>query len=239
MCRAGLLAGLALCLTPLPLRGDAPADILAALDHLGTPGTVKARVEVVRVVVEKEKAKGGERRGEAVVEFGPSGLSIHLDPNHLPKPGTKAESKKREETITRLTIEEALKLLDPAARIRQLLGGAAVLSDRSEPFEGQTVRTVVLRPVPDLDEEERKHVKRYEEVVTIRLDADGVPMALDRTVDVKGSILIISITASHRESRRFARVAGGLVTTTATEEDNSSGFGWSGKTTTRWTVTPL
>jgi hypothetical protein len=93
--------------------------------------------------------------------------------------------------------------------------------------------------VPDLDEEERKHIKRYEEVVTIRLDADSVPMALDRTVDVKGSILIISITGSHRESRRFARVAGGLVTTTATEEDNSSGFGWSGKTTTRWTVTPL
>jgi hypothetical protein len=236
MCRAGLLAGLVLCLTPLPLPADALADIRSGLDRLGAPGPIKVRVEISRRAVEKEKPKGAERRGEAVVEYGPSGLSIHLDPDQLPKPGTKAERKKREGAAVRLSPEEALKLVDPAAGIRQLLDGATIVSDGREPFEGQTVRTVVLRPVPDLDEEDRKSIKRYEDVVTIRLDADGVAVALDRVAEGKISKLIISFTFSHRESRRYARVAGRLVTTTATEEDSSSGLGQSGGATTRWTV---
>lgn len=238
MRRAVLLAGL-LLLAPLPLLADALSDVRAGLDRLSVTAPLRARVEISRKETEKEKPKGPEKKGEAVVEHGPTGLSIHFDEAQLPKPGTKAERKKREETTVRLDSGEALKLVDPASGIRQLLDGATVVTDRSEPFEGRAVRTVVLRPVPDIDEEDRKSVKRYEDVVTLRLEADGVPFALERSLDIKVSKLLFSFTVSHRESRRLVRVANRLLTATATEESSGSGLGQSSGSTTRFTVTPL
>ena len=243
MRRAVLSAGFALALlsllAPLPLFADALAEVRAGLDRVAAPEPVKARVAISRTETEKERPKGPVRKGEAVVEFGPSGLSIHLGPEYLPRPGTKAERKTQEETTVRLDAGEALKLVDPATGLRQLLDGATLVADRSEPFEGKPHRTVVFNVVPDVDEEDRKALKRYEDVVTLRLDADGVPVALDRVLDMKFSKLLISFTVSQRESRRFARLGGRLVTTSATEESTGSGLGQSGGSKTRWTVTPL
>ncbi|MBI5439616.1 MAG: hypothetical protein HY900_00220, partial [Deltaproteobacteria bacterium] len=213
--------------------------IRASLDRLSLSAPVRVRVEVYRTESEKEKPKGPPKKGEAVVEHGPSGLSVHLDPEWLPKPGTTAERKKQEATTARLDPGDALKLVDPGTAIRELLDGATVVSDRTEPFEGHTVRTVVLHPVPDMDDEDRKSVKRYEDAVTLRLDADGVPITLTRTLDIKVSKMLISFTVSHRESRRFTRHGGRLVTVSATQESQGSGLGQSSGSTTRWTVTPL
>lgn len=244
MRRAVLSAGIALALlAPLalahrPARADALADLRAALDRAPAGETVRVRVAIARTESEKEKPKG-ERKGEAVVEHGPSGLSIHLDPAFLPKPGSKAERKAREEKTVRLEPGDALELVDPGAELRQLLDGATVVSDRPEAFEGRTARTIVFRVVPDLDDEARKAIKRYDDVVTLRLDADGLPFALERTLDLKAKKLLISFTVSMRESRRFTRVAGRLVTASAREESHSSGLGQESASTTRWTVTPL
>jgi hypothetical protein len=239
MRRAVLSAGLLLALLPFPLRADALADVRAGLDRLSPAAPVRARVEISRTETEKEKPKGAAKRGAAVVEHGPAGLSVHLEPEWLPKPGTRAERKKQEETTIRLDPGEALKLVDPGTEIRQLLDGATLVSDRPESFEGKSLRTVVFRVVPDVDEEDRKALKRYDDVVTLRLDADGLPFALERALDLKFSKMLVSFTVSQRESRRFARVAGRLVTTSATEANSSSGLGQSGGSTTRWTVTPL
>lgn len=244
MRRVDLSAGLVLALLPLlalsarTARADALADLRAALERVPAGIPVRARVAIARTDTEKEKPKG-ERKGEAVVEHGPSGLSIHLDPAFLPKPGSKAERKARDEKTIRLDPGEALKLVDPGTELRQMLDGATVVSDRPEAFEGRTVRTVVFRVAPDLDEEARKAIKRYDDVVTLRLDSDDLPFALDRTLDLKAKKLLISFTVSVRESRRFARVAGRLVTSSAREESHSSGLGQENASTTRWSVTPL
>ena len=239
MRRAVLLAGLLLALAPLPLRADALADVRAALDRLSPATPVRARVRISRTETEKEKPKGPEKKGEAVVEHGPAGLTIQLDPAWLPKGGTRAEQKQQEAATVRLTPQQALELVDPASEIRQLLDGATVVSDGNVPFDGKPVRTVVLRPVADVDEEDRKALKKYEDVVTLRLDAEGVPVALDRALDMKFSKLLISFTVSARESRRYTRVAGRLLTTSSTEESHGAGLGQSGGSTTRCTVTPL
>lgn len=247
MRRVDLSAGLPLALLPLlavlalssrPALCDALADLRAALDRAPAGTPVRARVAIARTETEKEKPKG-ERKGEAVVEHGPSGLSIHLDPAFLPRPGSKAERKARDEKTVRLEPGEALKLIDPGMELRQMLDGATLVSDRPEAFEGKTARTVVFRVVPDLDEEARKAIKRYDDVVTLRLDADDLPVALERTLDLKAKKLLISFTVSVRESRRFTRVAGRLVTSSAREESHSSGLGQESASTTRWTVTPL
>jgi hypothetical protein len=238
MRRAVLLTGL-LLLAPVPLRADALTDVRAGLDRVSSSASVRVRVEISRTETEKDKPKGPAKKGEAVVEHGPSGLSVHVEPEWLPKAGTRAERKKQEEATVRLDPGEALNLVDPGTEIRQFLDGATLVSDRTEPFEGRSVRIVVLHPVPDIDEEDRKSVKRYEDTVTLRLDADGVPITLARTLDIKVSKMLISFTVSHRESRRFTRHAGRLVTVSATEESQGSGLGQSGGSTTRWTVTPL
>jgi hypothetical protein len=237
MRRFVLLAGLLLA-TPL-LRADGLGDLRTGLDRLSASEPIRVRVAISRTEVEKEKPKGPERKGEAVVEHGPAGLSIHLDPASLPKPGSRVERKAQEKSTVRLDPGEALKLVDPAAELRSLLDGATLLSDRTEAFEGRSLRTLVFKPVVDMDEDDRKSVKRYEDLVTVRLDAEGVPVAFDRTVDMKISKLLLSFTVSHRESRRFSRHGGRLVTTTALSESRGSGLGQSSATTTRWAVTPL
>ena len=245
MRRVDAFSGFFLVLCPIlalparPALADALADVRSGLDRVAASDTVRARVTVSRLETEKDEPKGPTRRGEAVVEHGPSGLSIHLEPAFLPKPGTRAERKRHDETTVRLDPGDALELVDPATGIRQLLDGATLVSDRGEPFEGKVLRTVVFRALPDVDEKDRKALKRYDDVVTLRLDAEGVPVCLERSLDLKFSKLLISFTVSQRESRRFARVAGRLVTTSASEESAGSGLGQKGGSTTRWTVTPL
>lgn len=239
MSRVVLSVGLLLALLPFPLRADGLADVRVALDRLAPTETVRARVSVSRSETEKEKPKGPARKGEATVEHGPEGLSIHLGPSVLPKPGTKAERKRHEEATVHVDPGDALKLLDPAVELRQMLDGATLVADRVEPFEGKPSRTVVFRVVPDVDEEDRKALKRYDDVVTLRLDADGLPITLERTLDMKFSKLLISFTVSQRESRRFARVGDRLVTASASEESKGSGLGQSSGSSTRWTVTPI
>lgn len=238
MRRVVLFAGLALLALPRLLHADALSDVRAGLDRLSSSSPLRVRVEISRQEIEKEKPKGPLKKGEAIVEHGPDGLSLRLEPEWLPKPGTKAERKRQEETTARLDPGQALKLVDPAAEIRQLLDGATLVSDRNEAFEGKTLRTVVFRPVPDVDEEDRKSLKRYDDVVTLRLDADAVPVALDRTLEVKVSKMLISFTVTHRESARYSRAAGRLVATSSTAESNGAGLGQSGGDRTRWTVTP-
>jgi hypothetical protein len=242
MRRVVLCAGLALLVLLASSRlllADGLADVRAGLDRLSATAPVKARVETSRQETEKEKPKGPLKKGEAVVEHGPSGLSVHLAPEWLPKPGTKAERKKQEETTVRLDPGQALKLVDPAAEIRQLLDGATLVSDRNETFEGKMLGPSSSTPSPTSTREERKSLKRYEDVVTLRLDADSVPLALDRTLEIKVSKMLISFTVTHRESSRFVRAAGRLITATASEESNGSGLGQSGGAKSRWTVTPL
>lgn len=234
-----LLTPLLVSLLPASVRADALADVRATLDRLSSPAPVRARVRASRTEVEKEKPKGPEKKGEAIVELGPAGLTIRLEPEFLPKGATRADRKKEEDSTVRLAPRDALELLDPARELRQLLDGAVLVSDGNATYEGKPVRTIVFRPQPDVDEDDRKALKKYEDVVTLRLDAEGVPFALDRTVDLKFSKLLISFTVSARESRRFGRVEGRLLTTTATEESHGSGLGQSGGSTTRWTVSPL
>jgi hypothetical protein len=90
MRRAVLLTGL-LLLAPLSLRADALADVRAGLDRVSPAAAVRMRVEISRTETEKEKPKGPPKKGEAVVEHGPSGLTVHFEPDWLPRPGTKAE----------------------------------------------------------------------------------------------------------------------------------------------------
>jgi hypothetical protein len=80
MRRAVLASALLLSLLSASLHADALADVRAALDRLSTAVPVQARVRVARTETEKEKPKGPEKKGEAVVEHGPAGLTIRLEP---------------------------------------------------------------------------------------------------------------------------------------------------------------
>ena len=231
---AGHLALAALLALPAsPLRADVLGDVRAALGRLQPVATVKARVEIARTETEKEKPKR-EKHGRVVAEYGPEGLVLRVAPADLPQPRP-AGAKARDEAVA-LDAANALKLLDPAEDLRRLLDGATFVSDRSETFEGRSIRAVAFRPVADMDEEDRKAVKRYDDLVTLRLETDGTPVSLDRVLDVKVSKLLFSFTVSHRESRRFARHAGRLVTTSASEESSGSGLGQSSGSKTVYSV---
>jgi len=185
----------------------------------------------------RKKPKGGERRGRGTMEVGPAGVTLQFDPQSIPR-ARKAGAKKADDPVL-LDASAAIRLLDPADELRRLLEGATLVSDRAETFEGKPVRTVVFRPVPDLDDEDRKAVKKFEETVTLRLDGGGLPVSLDRSTELKISKLLISFSVTRKESKWFSLAPGRLVTARSVEESHGSGLGQDSASRMVTTVTVL
>ena len=71
------------------------------------------------------------------------------------------------------------------------------------------------------------------------IGADGVPLAFASSVSFKGSRMFISFEGGNTQELHFSRVGNRLVTTRATSEDRSSGFGASTQTKKTTTLTVL
>ena len=114
-----------------------------------------------------------------------------------------------------------------------------MLEDKSDTYKGKPARLLVIRIDLALDEEERKALKSSDATEKLWLDADGIPIAMDRTIDAKFSKFLIGFKVHEHETREFQRAAGRLVTTSSTKETSGSGFGHSEESHTIIAVTLL
>jgi hypothetical protein len=119
--------------------------------------------------------------------------------------------------------------LDASEVLLRELETAEFQAERSETYNGQAARCLVLRVQPRLSAQEKKYVKDLQATAQVWLGADGVPMGARREVKVKGrAFLVIGFEQNEKEEFRFARVGDRLVTTLHQQERSGSGGGESG-----------
>ncbi len=106
------------------------------------------------------------------------------------------------------------------------LSEATVLEDKVEPFEGAPTRVLLLQVKPSIPTRDRKYVKDVEATARIWLDPDGVPLAADRRVLLKGRIfLVITFEIEQKDAFRYTRSGDRLVVVRHESDSRSAGAG--------------
>lgn len=240
---------LPLLFTPTLLFADGLNDVRTTLQKMQGDQPLRARVEIKtrRTGGESNKQKQSDSVSSVVVETGPDGFKLSWPPDQI-KASRKAAwtevtnpDAPKSDIATLKTLEpgQALNLLDAADPLRRGLERARLLEDKSDTYKGKPARLLVIRIELALDEEERKALKSSEAIEKLWLDSDGVPIAMDRTIDAKFSKFLIGFKIHEHEVREFQRAAGRLVTVSSSKESSGAGLGHSEESHTTIAVTLL
>ena len=216
-------------------RPDPLAQLVGALARLPATTPVRARVEH-RVTFTQGDEEQAPTAGTATatVSSGSEGLRITWSPSLLARTETEERERTRNPdapTPTRDAVGDlrALALaraLDAVPEMLRSLHDARVLEDKVEPLDGVPTRVLLLQVKPAIAARDRKYVKDVEATARIWLGPDGVPLATDRRVLLKGRIfLIITFDIEQKESLRFGRSGDRLVVLRHESEFRSAGAG--------------
>ena len=231
------------------LFADGLTDVRATLQRLQSDQLLRARIEVktLRLGGESNKQKQSEAISAVIVESGPQGLTLSWSPEQI-KQSRKAAWAERANpdapksdmaTLKALAAGEALNLLDAADPLRRGLEKAVLQEDKRDSYQGKPVRLLVMKVDLGLDEEERKALKTSEAILKLWLDADGVPLAMERDIQARFSKFLIGFRVHEHETREFHRAGGRLVATRASKDSSGSGLGHSDESHTTTIVTLL
>jgi hypothetical protein len=233
------LAGPPDTLVPPPSAAPAPPDpvaqLVGVLARLPATTPVRARVEHrVTFTQGDEDQAPPAGTATAIASSGPEGLRITWSPSLL----ARAEAEERERlqnpdafTPTRDAVSDLRTLalaraFDAVPEMLRSLHEATVLEDKVEPFEGAPTRVLLLQVKPAIASRDRKYVRDVDATLRIWLGPDGVPLAADRHVLLKGRIfLIITFQIEQKESLRFGRSGDRLVVLRQESDNRSSGAG--------------
>lgn len=224
----------ALLLLAPALRADGLADLRATLKNLPAKQPVKAAVDcqVWNRSGKGKQPKIVQGRARVVVEDGPGGLKLGWDKAELDRiqAATKAKDEGPQQAMGALTAEKAEALLDAAKDLLGDLEEAQLQEDRADSWQGRPARLISLKlDAKDMDGDDRKHLKSFSHTVKIWMEPDGTPLGLSEQMDMKLSILFISVEVHHRASRAFAKSGDRLVVVHDESEDSGSGAGEQGE----------
>lgn len=238
---------LSLLLLGTLLRADALGDLRDALARLDGQSPVKASVEYQFWSRQGDDKKPliTEGRAAATVEDGPQGLRMSWAPDLLQAaaqeaqaqaadPDAKASTRQALEGLRALTVRDAL---HGAGALLRTLEQAQLVEAREDAWQGRPARLLRLKLSPRLSRQDRKYVKEMEASAQVWVGADGLPLAAETQVHVKGrAFLVISFEQQERETFRFARSGGRLVVVHHTMERSGSGGGEQGQRKTMVTL---
>ena len=201
-------------IAPPPPAAPAPADpvaqLVGVLARLPATTPVRARVEHRATFTQGDEEKApATGTATATASSGPEGLRITWSPTLL----ARAEAEERErlqnpdadaptrDAVGDLRTLAVARALDAVPEMLRSLYDARVLEDKVEPFEGAPTRVLLLQVKPAIATRDRKYVKDVEATARIWLGPDGVPLAAERRVLLKGRIfLIITFEIEQKES---------------------------------------
>jgi len=226
-------------IAPPPPAAPAPADpvaqLVGVLARLPATTPVRARVEHRAAFTQGEEEKApATGTVTATAAWGPEGLRITWSPTLL----ARAEAEERErlqnpdadaptrDAVGDLRTLAVARALDAVPELLRSLYDARVLEDKVEPFEGAPTRVLLLQVKPAIASRDRKYVKDVEATARIWLGPDGVPLAAERRVLLKGRIfLIITFEIEQKDLFRFARSGDRLVAVRHESDSRSAGAG--------------
>ncbi|HJU83484.1 MAG TPA: hypothetical protein VJ600_04685 [Holophagaceae bacterium] len=216
------------------LHADALSDLQETLKKLEgrEPVKVQADYQFWNQDTEDKKPKVTQGQAQAFIEDGPSGLRLGWSRQELEQLDAasrkgKAARNAKTQALGAFSAGKAEEVVDGARTLLEALEGATVAEDRQEAWQGHPARLLVLKLDPHMDEGERKHIKRLDKVLKLWLGPDGVPMAAEEQLDLKGSFFLISFEMHRKASRSYLRAGGRLLLTREESEESGSGMGQS------------
>jgi hypothetical protein len=221
--------------TAVPAPPDPVAQLVGVLARLPATTPVRARVEHrVTFTQGEDEPVPPTGAATAAVSAGPEGLQVAWGSALLAR--ADAEERARlanpdahtpaRDAIGDLRTLALARSLDGVPDMLRDLVEAKVLADAVEPFEGTPTRVLTLQIRPVVAARDRKYVKDVEATARVWLGPDGVPVAEERRVLLKGRIfLIIGFEIEQKDTFRFGRSGDRLVELRRESEVHSSGAG--------------
>jgi hypothetical protein len=224
---------------PAPATAPAPPDpvaqLVGALARLPASAPIRAQVEHrVRWSQGEEDTTSPTGTATLTASAGPDGVRATWGPALLAR--AEAEERARlanpeayaptREAIGDLRGLAIARALDAVPDLLRDLVDAHLVSDVVEPLDGTPTRVLTLQIKPVLASRDRKYVKDIEATARIWLGPDGVPVAEERRVLLKGRIfLIIGFEIEQKDLLRFGRSGDRLVELRRESEMRSAGAG--------------
>ncbi|WP_306599076.1 hypothetical protein [Geothrix sp. 21YS21S-2] len=231
---------LILCALTLPLAADGLDALRARLQKPAGAEALKASVQL-----ESWNRRGDEKkpvisqgRATAWAECGPQGIRLSWGRDLLAQALQEARLRTEDPEKTTPTREamaglDALSLqnyFDPGPQLLQDLDKATLLEERPDTLDGRALKLLSLKLEPRMGARDRKYVKELDATAKVWVDAEGLPVAAETRVKLRGkALLVISFSSEQHDAYRFARVGGRLVTVHHLHESSGSGGGESGQ----------
>jgi hypothetical protein len=136
--------------------------------------------------------------------------------------------------LSQVAVQDIDDYLDAAPSLLNVIAQASLQSDAPDTRNGQSLRRLTLKLDPPLSKQARKYVKEIDATASIWLDAAGLPVAAEQTLEFSGrAMLVISFANETHESWEFVRSGDRLVVVRHDSESSSSGGGESGRQRTK------
>ena len=218
------------------VRADPAAELKSSLARLGGRSPVKARVEFQSSgrVSDVSKLEGDGGKATAVIEDGPEGLRIlwsralvehvagerKIEARDPDKPSATGRA------MDELNGGRLNNYLNAAPALLDKLEEARLIEDVADTWEGQPVRRLTFKVTPPLNERSRKIIKEIDATVRVWIGADGLPVAGESRVRLKGrALLVITFESTEKEEFRFRQVGDRLLVVRHVRETDGSGGG--------------
>ncbi|OIR14979.1 hypothetical protein GALL_40970 [mine drainage metagenome] len=235
---------LLLAFAPL-LHANALDALRARLAGLQRPQPVRAVVQYTFSSRQGDGARVERGSASAVAELGPSGLTVFWGREVLGRAAAELQAHDRNPEI-QTPVRHILQALDAgrideyfnaAASLGRRLEDASLTGDAAATFEGRPARLLTLKLEPRLSAQDRKYVKQADLVARVWIDGQGIPLAAETDLTVKGrALLVITFQTTERDRYRF-RVTGGRLLVVRHERDSDGSGG--GERGQRSSVTEL
>lgn len=182
-----------------------------------------------------------EGRATTQVEDGPQGLRMTWSRNTLQAAAQEAKAKAldpEKKTPTRRALEglkalEVSDYLNGADELLRTLEQSQLIQERPDTWEGKPAKLLQLKVTPKLGQQERKYIKEMEATAKVWVSSEGLPLAAETEVRMKGrALLVISFEQHQKEAFQFTRAGNRLVVLRHAQESSGSGGGEKGHSKT-------
>jgi hypothetical protein len=230
------LLALACCL-PVLLRADGLSDLITNLKRLDAKELVRLKID--EDSTESEDGKDRHEQRSVQLEDGPAGTRVLQDSASGSAKKVKHDvqmgsEKAKGDSSWRRQVRAHQDLLEELDR-------AKLLEDRPDVLDGQPMRRLRLSLDLDLDEDARKHVKQASHEAILWLGPDGLPVAMQRDLEIRvRALAFIHVWTKISSWNRFKRVQDRLISTEArdTVEGKAMGRAFSAREITLCAVQP-
>jgi hypothetical protein len=220
------------------LAADPIGDVRSALGRFTARDTVRATYELQHTVKNEGKFGNDNFSGKIAVdlEAGSGGYHIVVGRPLLDQIAREREARDRNpklntpvaSALREINAVEAADALDFAPSIVRLIDGAKLVSDAAGTWAGKPARVLILRAADRIDPDDAGKMKVAENKVTLWLDSENVPLAVEHLFGAKFSFLFLKGEVKEKKSWHLTRAADRLVRARYEFTQNSSGMGQKG-----------